>query len=241
VTAPTIGTASSALRTRFWQRGWVVTDCILDRAELSALVEEAFALTSNQVGVDPLRHRVPSSRARADRLDPVIDLSARFAALAVDPRLTSLATEILGGPVELLKDKLILKPPGAAGYGLHQDQAYLPDGAPDPDRICVLAVGLSSPRADCGPIEIVPEAHRRLLTSGGPADLTLEDVDRREPVPVELPAGHVLAMHHLAPHQSGPNRSDAHRPILFFTYALASDGNERARYYDAQRTRLAAE
>lgn len=97
------------------------------------LPEEADAFCVEADGVaavdglcgDPLRGSIRTGAERHDRVDPVLDISAIFAALAADARLLRLGAEILSDEAQLLKVKLILKPPGAIGYGVHQDVPLL--------------------------------------------------------------------------------------------------------------------
>ena len=97
-----------------WQsHGWMTVPGFLGPDELDLLRNEADRLLQEKRHFD-MRGGVPFSPTRSDRLDPVIDLSPSFAALAADPRVTGLAATVLGGQPQLMKDKFIAKPPGAA-------------------------------------------------------------------------------------------------------------------------------
>lgn len=207
------------LRTEEWARdGWILVSDFLDADELAVLDREGERLCS----LRPLfgqRGTVANSHHRRDRLDPVIDLSPPFEALSRDPRLLAVASELLGGEAQLMKDKFIAKPPGAAGYTTHQDGAYWPGLDLDFYRVLTAIVFLDDSPAEKGAIECVPGEHERLLT-----DLSeVADPDERKLGPftaIEARAGDVLLLHALVPHRSGPNLSAGMRRTVMFTYGV---------------------
>lgn len=159
------------------------------------------------------------SMSRSDRLDPVIDISPPFAALARDPRLLTLAGSVLGGDAQLMKDKFIAKPPGAIGYGTHQDGAYWPGIGIDLTRFLTAILFLDDAAAQNGAIECVAGSHTALLTD---AD---EIADPDESLlgtfsMIEARAGDLLLIHALTPHRSGPNQSEGLRRVVMFTYGV---------------------
>src|SRR5687768_827454 len=94
------------------RRGWPLVAGFVDADEVEKLRREAERLWADQKLFGE-RGAVPNSATRGDRLDPVIDLSPPFAALARDPRLMAQVEAVLGGAAQLMKDKFIAKPPGA--------------------------------------------------------------------------------------------------------------------------------
>ena len=151
------------------------------------------------------RGMVPASPRRSDRLDPVIDVAPEFHALAHDPGLLALVREVLGGEVQLLKDKFIAKPPGTGGYALHVDGAYWLGMDLDLDRFATAMIFLDDATSDKGTMECasgwseLAPAHEPITDpregSAGPL------------VTVEASAGDVLLLHARTPHRSGANRS----------------------------------
>jgi ectoine hydroxylase-related dioxygenase (phytanoyl-CoA dioxygenase family) len=165
-----------------------------------------------------------------------MDLSEPIAAIMVDERIVAIATACVGRPVVVLKDKLILKPPGATGYVMHQDAAYFPVDDPAVGAVA-LVVALDASGPDNGGLLIVPGAHHTLLSPPNvPTDLDPDDL--APPDAVELAPGDVLAMSVLAPHGSDTNVSGGSRRHLYLTYAPDEGTDQRSAYYEAQHRRL---
>ena len=214
--------------------GWMQLPGFLGADELALLSREADRLLELKEYFDE-RGVVPFSPTRSDRLDPVTDLSPLFAALAADPRLLGLAGSVLGGQPQLMKDKFIAKPPGASGYGTHQDGAYWAGLGVDFDRMLTIAIFLDDATPDQGPIECASGFHRTLLTGAGgaidPDDSTLGSF-----AVIEAKAGDVLLLHSLTPHRSGPNRSDRMRRALLFSYGVDDKPDLYGRYYQLRQS-----
>jgi hypothetical protein len=214
--------------------GWVFLPGFLGPDELGPLREEADRLIGRKEYFDT-RGLVPFSPTRSDRLDPVIDLSETFAALAADPRLLDLAATYLGGHPQLMKDKFIAKPPGATGYGTHQDGAYWQGLGVDFDRMLTIAIFLDDAAPDQGPIECASGFHRTLLT--GPDGAVDPDDSTLGPFTmIEARAGDALLLHSLTPHRSGPNRSDRMRRALLFSYGVDESPDLYGRYYQLRQS-----
>src|SRR5262249_7329105 len=64
---------------------------------------------------------VRTGNCRFETFDPVFDIAPECRRLGYDPRLLELLRSLYGEEACLFKDKLIFKPPGLKGYGLHQD------------------------------------------------------------------------------------------------------------------------
>lgn len=221
-----------------WRRdGWCVARGVLAADEIDALRREADRLWA-QPALFAERGAVPISPRRNDRLDPVIDLSPAFRALAEDPRLLTLAAELLGGEPQLLKDKFIAKPPGASGYLAHQDGAYWQGIGLSPDAFVTIVCFLDDSTAEAGAIECASGLHSTLLTPPG----QVADVDESAlSVPfeiVELKAGDLLLIHSLTPHRSGPNRSESMRRALLLTYGVDARPGLYRRYRDWIRSKV---
>lgn len=198
--------------------GWALVTGFLKADEVAALRQEADRLCENQALFEA-RGFVPNSATRSDRLDPVIDVSPPFAALARDRRLISLVSGALGGEAQLFKDKFIAKPPGAVGYTTHQDAAYWPGLGVDPSRFLTASLFLDDSTAVKGAIECASGHHRALLTD--PNAITDPDEAALGPfTTVEAKSGDIVLLNALTPHRSGANRSNSLRRTLLFTYGV---------------------
>lgn len=215
---------------RGWERdGWTLVSGFLAEEELGVLRLEADRLWARQ-DLFAQRGAVLNSATRSDRLDPVIDLSAPFRALAADARLLAAVSTLLGGEAQLMKDKFIAKPPGATGYSKHQDGAYWPGLGLDVSRMLTATVFLDDSSAANGAIECAAGHHARLLTDPN-AVADLDDAELGPFTAIEAKAGDLLLLHALTPHHSGRNRSPAMRRTLMFTYAV----DPRPGLYDLYR------
>lgn len=199
-------------------KGWALLAGFLTPNELADLRREADRLWADPALFDT-RGAVPNSAKRNDRLDPVIDVSPPFATLANGARVLGAMSAVLGGRARLFKDKLIVKPPDTGGYGTHQDGAYWQGLGIDMSRFLSAFFFLDDSPAEKGTVECAPGYHHALLTEPDvicdPDDSLLGEFDT-----IDARAGDVLLIHALAPHRSGPNRSNEKRRALILTYGV---------------------
>jgi hypothetical protein len=170
-----------------------------------------------------------------ETFDPVVDIAPHIAALAADRRITRVLASLYGEEAYLFKDKLIYKPPGAIGYGLHQDYVALPHY---PRSVITGLVSIDPADRHNGCLEVFGGYH----LSGS---LTIEDgqyrglqpgmVDEARAVPLTLESGDVVFFSCFTPHRSNPNRSNRWRRSLYLTYNAASDGDLRDTFYREYR------
>jgi hypothetical protein len=185
-----------------------------------------------------------SGRPVLDRLDPVADVSAVFEALNRDPRFTAIAESGLGGPVTVMKEKLIYKWPGTRGFGPHRDQAYttVKSGVPGCE---VLTLSLALDRADraTGPTEFFPSLRTRQTAAPAdePRDVAEEALLGVESCMPETEPGDVVLFDGQIPHRSDWNRSDHSRRIYMISYVPARYPHARKNYYAARRAEQEAE
>lgn len=208
----------------YWRDGYVIVKGLFDPQESRAWTDESDRLWAS-VPTDRgsarvlWRGRVDGGEI-ADRIDPVLDISPVFEALARDPRLVAAASRLLDGTAIPFRSKLITKRPGTLGYGLHQDYPYWePFGLPADNYLNVL-VAFDTFDGTSGALEVFPGLHRARIPGppGAPLDADESLVDLRRGLLLVLEPGDVALSHSLTPHRSGPNRGTSPRRGLFLTY-----------------------
>lgn len=224
---------------RYRQDGYVATSSGLSEAELAQLREEAdrlLRLCSRESERYARRiewetdHLAANEMAGMDKvirkLEPVSDLSPIFARLALDERIVSPASAILGGPVELFEDKLNLKLPGGSPYPWHQDwvccwQAHT-------DELVTSFIYLDDADAQNGCLQVIPGSHsakrRCAFKPGSRFEVDPSEVAQDKIVPVPLRAGEMILFDSYLLHYSDLNRSRVPRRCIIYTYNPARLG-----------------
>ncbi len=240
----TVSTACAPLneaQVRAWHDdGFVILRGLFFPDEIARTAEEADALRERckpLMSVRNLRCRwqpnlVTGAACEFETFDPVIDLSRSFHDLAHDPRLLAALADLYGEPALLFKDKLIYKPPGLKGYGLHQDWIAWPGF---PRSFLTVLVPLDPTDKDNGATEVFPGYHHHGSLSaedGNYHELPLDVVNESRGVLLELQPGDVAIFGGFTPHRSAPNNSPRWRRQLYLSYNKRSDGGaQRDRHY----------
>lgn len=133
---------------------------------------------------------------------------------------------LMGEPVVLFKDKINFKMPGGAGFKAHQDQqagwtTYAP-------LFVTAMVTLDAATVENGCLEIAAGRHREGLI--GQQWVPLEEQGLSLEIIPTAP-GDVIFFDSYVPHASKANLTDSPRRILYLTYNLAREGDQRARYF----------
>jgi len=227
------------LREAYQRDGFVVVRALFDPVLMATAATEADRLL---VDYDHLRS-VKNLRCRwqsnvftgvctFETFDPVIDIGPVCDRLAHDPLLLGLLASLYDQPAWLFKDKLIYKPPGVKGYGLHQDWIAWKDF---PKSFLTVLIPFDSSDRDNGCTVVYPGYHH-----DGP--LTHQDgkyhelpdgiVDETTAVPLILEPGDVAVFSGFTPHRSDPNRSNRWRRQLYLSYNAHTDGgDQREKHY----------
>jgi ectoine hydroxylase-related dioxygenase (phytanoyl-CoA dioxygenase family) len=143
-------------------------------------------------------------------------------------RLVAAASELLGEPAVLYKEKINYKLVGGAGFSPHQDApAYR---FVDTHVSCMIAVDDATVANGC--LEVVSGMHAEILPMDDVGCIRPDLAATFEWKVAELRAGQVLWFHSRTPHRSGPNNSTADRRALFPTYNALREGDLRDRYYE---------
>lgn len=160
---------------------------------------------------------------RVWKFDPFLDLHTTFGALGRDRRiLDPLASIYAGREPRLFKDKLICKPPGGSGNGLHQDYHWWQGF---PTSLISVMVAIDPADEENGCTEVFPGFEKGFMTERGQwSELKLEQIRASEGVKIVTEPGDLALFHCFTPHRAGPNKSSRWRRQAFLTYNDAADG-----------------
>jgi len=236
--APCAPALSAAQLRQYRADGYLTVRGVFPESEIAVLAAEAERLGARSELIDAnnircrWRDDVRTGACRFDCFDPVIDLSATFAAAARDPRILSIAAALYGEPACLFKDKLIYKRPGNLGYALHQDYIAWPSF---PTSFVTVVLAIDAATDDNGATEVFPGHHQRGYLSprdGQYHELPLAAVDPATGVLLRLQPGDLAVFGCYTPHRSAPNRSASSRRLLYASYnALSDGGDSRTAHY----------
>lgn len=214
--------------------GFLVLRNVFSPSEIAAAALEADRLLSDRrdlIDTNNLRCRyqkdVGTGECLFETFDPIADISAECHRIAHDRRILGALALIYGEPACLFKDKLIFKPPGATGYGLHQDFIAWP-GFPRSFLTVLVAIDACDPQN--GSTELFAGYHQNGTLSpedGHYHELPLDLVDLSKGHPLTLAPGDIAIFGGFTPHRSAPNRSGRWRRQLYLSYNALSDGGEQ--------------
>jgi ectoine hydroxylase-related dioxygenase (phytanoyl-CoA dioxygenase family) len=156
--------------------------------------------------------------------------------LLTEGPIVEMASELLGQPAVLFKEKINYKHPGGAGFAAHQDQVAYPQITRS--VTCLLAVDAAG--ADNGCLEFAAGGHEVLLTPDSEGCIPRHVAAALSWTATPVEAGSLVWFHGLAPHRSGPNRTSRSRRAVYVTYNARSEGDARAAYYADKRRVLKA-
>lgn len=231
--------------------GFLILRNVFSAEEMRALLSETERLLGecgDLISPQNLRCRYMAHYQTGEPLfevfDPVNDLSPLCERFTADPRILSMVESIYGEPACLFKEKLIIKPPGALGYNLHQDIPQSWKGFPRSFMTVLLPIDTSSEENGC--TQVFSGYHDRFL-SDDPSEYMLPDevVDESRRTDLVMTPGDVAIFHGLTPHRSAPNRSQQMRRALYVSYNARSDGGDQrqshyAEFQERMRQRLAS-
>jgi ectoine hydroxylase-related dioxygenase (phytanoyl-CoA dioxygenase family) len=232
-------TLTSEQRDFYREQGYLVLRNFLAPELMAEASAEADVLHQRHdlIAVENLRCRwqpnVHTGACEFETFDPVIDLGPVCRRIALDDRLLASLAALYGEEACLFKDKLIFKPPGLKGYGLHQDWIAWKGF---PRSFLTLLVPFDRADADNGCTEVFPGYHKNGCLSaedGQYHELSLDLIDESRGVNLELDPGDVAVFGGFTPHRSAPNRSDRWRRQLYLSYNKLSDGgHQREKHYE---------
>jgi 2-aminoethylphosphonate dioxygenase len=226
-------------RAFYHEQGYLIRRDFFSADLMAEASAEADALLRRHdlIALENLRCRwqpnVHTGACEFETFDPIIDLGPVCRRIAHDARLLAVLAALYDEEACLFKDKLIFKPPGLKGYGLHQDWIGWPGF---PRSFLTVLVPFDRADADNGCTTVFPGYHKQGSLSpedGQYHELSPDRIDESRGVPLELEPGDLAIFGGFTPHRSAPNRSDRWRRQLYLSYNKLSDGGQqRARHYE---------
>jgi ectoine hydroxylase-related dioxygenase (phytanoyl-CoA dioxygenase family) len=201
-------------------------------AEADALLQRQDLMDMKNIRCRWQKH-VDTGECLFETFDPVVDIAPVCSRLANDADLLAALGALYGEEACLFKDKLIFKPPGAYGYGLHQDFIAWKNF---PRSFLTVVIPIDSTTAENGCTEVFPGLHRQGYLAeedGNYHQLPLDVIADTRGVKLEMEPGDIAVFGCFVPHRSMPNRSARWRRQLYVSYNAISDGGpQRDRHYD---------
>lgn len=153
-------------------------------------------------------------------------------------KMVDMASDLFGEQSILYKEKVNYKLPGGDGFAPHQDVAagWWMYGQ-SLHLSCLISIDAATAANGC--LEVVRAKHLDGMLGDewkGIPDEKVQEWEKAklwEMVPTE--PGDVLFFDSYVPHRSEPNNTDKPRRVLYSTYAKASEGDFRERYYADKR------
>lgn len=214
--------------THFHEHGYVTNVKIFDDHQVDVLREELETIRDPEHPGNPLFYEFHSNQS--ENPDTVLfhslghwRITKGFHDALWNPAFVKPASQLLGDKtVRFWHDQLFCKPAHSGGVvAWHQDYSYWVRTAPMQHLTCW--IGLDDSNTENGCLNYVPGSHKwgllDRLSLGGEMDaiftqLTEEQRQKVNPVPMELKKGHACFHHPLMLHGSFENKSDRSRRAL---------------------------
>jgi len=149
-------------------------------------------------------------------------------------KLSDMATDLFNETSIMYKEKVNYKLPGGAGFAPHQDIAAGWWMYNQSIHIsCLVSIDPATEANGC--LEVVSGKHMDGMMSDDWKEIPEETVQKMKWEMVPTEPGDVLFFDSYVPHRSAPNNTDKSRRVLYVTYAKASEGDLRERYYSDKR------
>ncbi|MBA2609240.1 MAG: phytanoyl-CoA dioxygenase family protein [Actinobacteria bacterium] len=227
----------SSAAAHFAEHGWWLADTLDEdgAARLRAWVSEVSAWPDD--GGEWLHYREQTDDGpKLCRTENFTPFHAGLRDLLTAGEMIDGASELLGQPAVLYKEKINYKLPGGAGYAPHQDAPAYP--FVQVHVSCMVAVDDAT--TDNGCLEVASGLHHEVLPLDDVGCVRADVAATLDWTHVEVRAGQTLWFHSRTPHRSGPNNSQVPRRALYPTYNAAAEGDLRADYYREKLAQFAA-
>ena len=203
--------------------GYLVVRSVFSSAEVTLLGDDATRILQQRqeiIHADNLRVRfknhVETNEPVLEVLDPISDLSSVAESMTADLRILDRLHTIYGERACLFKDKLIYKPPGAAGASLHQDWIGWPGF---PESFLTVLVAIDAFDLTSGATAVYPRLQGKGYMSprDGQHHSLNHDQMGVQPVTLVLEPGDMAFFSCFTPHFSESNRSKNWRRGYFMS------------------------
>jgi hypothetical protein len=172
-------------------------------------------------------------RRVVQRIEDFLPYHEGFRLLLTEGRMIAAATELLGEPAVLFKEKINFKQPGGSGFTPHQDVQAGWSGYADFHVTALVSIDPATLANGC--LEIAAGWHDKGMLGAERTPLEGALLEAIDFVPFPTQPGDALFFDSFAPHCSGPNLTDSQRRVLYVTYNRALEGDHRARYFADKR------
>ena len=196
------------------EQGYVLVPNLLTSDEAAAFRAEMHRIATDEGSSDATWDSVRGTGTSISHCHDVHFRSAMVTRLLTDPRLISVAQDIIGPNVQLHHNKMFIKPPEKGSpFPMHQDYPYFPHR--DHSMIAVILHFDDAPEAK-GCLCVYPGSHKLgpLPAEGKDHHVSTEHFPIKGATAVEAKAGDAVFFHYLTVHGSGVNRSDEPRTTL---------------------------
>jgi len=168
------------------------------------------------------------------RMENFTQYSAAMDYILNGAKLMDMSSQLFGEPAILYKEKINYKLPGGAGFDPHQDVAAGWWMYGQTLHISCL-IGIDPATAANGALQVVYGQHDRGMLCEPWKELTPDFTASAEWTLVETDPGDIVFFDSYVPHRSDPNTTNKPRRVLYSTYAKASEGDLRLKYYADKR------
>ncbi len=194
--------------------GYVVVRGLLTPEEAAAYRAEIHALDARQGPTDGTWASLEGADNSISHCHDVHFRSAAITRLLTDPRLTSVAQDIIGPNVQLHHNKMFIKPPErGSAFPMHQDFPYFPHR--DHSMIAVIVHFDDAPE-EKGCLKVYPGSHKLgpLPAEGSDHHVSVERFPLERATPIPARAGDAIFFNYMLIHGSGLNLSNEPRTTL---------------------------
>jgi ectoine hydroxylase-related dioxygenase (phytanoyl-CoA dioxygenase family) len=192
--------------------GYILVKGLFSKDEASAYRKRLHQLADRLGNPDATWASVKSGDTRLTHCHDVQFKDAAFTKMLVDPRFTSIASDIVGPDVELHHTKMFIKPPEKGSpFPMHQDYPYFPH---ENHSMIAAIVHFDDAPVEKGCLRVIPGSHKMGPLEAFGSDHTLPQYPVEDALPVPAEAGDAIFMHYLLIHGSGINVSTEARTTI---------------------------